>query len=154
MTYPSDEDFVTHAFSSLQPVDASPTLRRRVAQIPIEHARSTIPIWPLSQLWQTVAAFVALLAIGTWAGSLETETSSTPQEVASLSSPDGHAFSRETATVEATADSTQIAASEDAEDVLEGLFALSFSAQWDDWDSELLGEEDPSEAGAARQVTP
>jgi len=132
MTDPHDEEFITAAFTRLDPVDASPTLRRRVAQIPIERPRVSSSVWPFSRIWQSVVALGALCALGVATGSLTSPNNSSELTEKTPRPAAGMLVASDTS----GGDPEALSGEEELDDPLEGMFALAFSESWQDWDTE------------------
>lgn len=126
MSDPTDEEFVTAAFSDLESVEASANLRRRVAQIPIEVARKESSLWPFARAWQSLSAFAALGALGLVVGNFTHAPMNTESQSAN----------RQGIATELNIANTD-SESED-EDPLEGLFALALAEDWEDWEREAI----------------
>ncbi len=63
-----DERFTQDAISRLTPIEPSANLRRMVAQIPIEHARSAQSWWPFSGIWLPSLSMAAVAVLGLFLG--------------------------------------------------------------------------------------
>lgn len=129
-----DARFADDAFARLAPVEPSPQLSRRVAQIPIEHSKDAA--WPFQSVWRTVlaAAAVALLGVGAGTWSLEP----TDHASRSLAFSDG-GLGDETADDAAAHDTPttppgrSTASGDYIEDAdLDVLFSLALASEWDD----------------------
>jgi hypothetical protein len=113
-----DSEFVTNAFSALNPVEASPALMRKVACIPLEHAGSEAWIfWPFKHLWQPSLALACAALLGFVSG--DYLPSGGPSDESLLSQ------NELTVAIEATDDTE----SEGLGDELDGLLALATASE-------------------------
>lgn len=146
MTDPTDEQFVIATLAQLDSVEASATLKRRVAQIPLEHPRSAPLLWPWARSWQgwvALGAFSALgMLVGTWAPSqnpLQATAAAGEGALGDFEPDQSEVASREAfaeTQMETAADQQQTFT--DQEDPLELTYALALSEQWQGEDPESL----------------
>lgn len=129
-----DARFADEVFARLEPVEPSPQLNRRVAQIPIEHPKGAV--WPFRSVWHTVvaAAAAALLGVaaGTW--SLEATESSSRSLASSADTLGNENVSAEVAhDTAATPPGGSTVGDDYIEDAdLDALFSLALASGWDD----------------------
>jgi|GEM_PF-2339351 len=64
----TDAEFTDALFQGMPEVEPSATLRRRLAQIPIENPRESFSFWPFGKLWQPAFGLAALSLLGVLTG--------------------------------------------------------------------------------------
>lgn len=113
-----DSEFVTNAFSALSPIEPSPTLMRKVANIPLEQAgREAWNFWPFKHLWQPSLALACAALLGFLSGDYLPSKSPSAESLltqAELS-----------AAIQATGDNEN----EGLEDELDGLLTLATGSE-------------------------
>lgn len=121
-----DRDFVANAFSTLSPVEPSAALMRKVATIPLEHARNEAQsFWPFKHLWQPSLGLACAGLLGFFSGGYLSGTGPSDEPLLTQ---------RElSVAVQPTSDS------DDLGDDLDGLLALATASDLA-WSLEAVGD--------------
>lgn len=127
---PNDDDFTREAFSSLERVEPSASLLRRVAEIPIQHPRAAKRrFWPFETLWQPVLGWALAGTLGLLVG-----TSGWDESLPSAWNLTSETESAAEVTVASGTDEAGAEVNSGSEDALEEFLALAWgpdtTGQW------------------------